>query len=123
MSDPAEPPEARSPGTYEPGVQTTLANERTYLAWLRTSLGLVAAGIAVVRLLPPFGFPGARQITGLVLVAVGVYVAATAHRRWRKIEEAVRLGRPIPPPTVAWVMAVTIAIVGTVIIVLLIWQP
>jgi inner membrane protein YidH len=35
----------------------TFANERTFLAWNRTSLALVVTGLAISQLLPPF--PGA----------------------------------------------------------------
>ena len=38
----------------EPDARYTFANERTFLAWIRTALGLVAAGLAIVQLLPPF---------------------------------------------------------------------
>ena len=34
-----------------PEAQFQLANERTYLAWLRTALALVASGVAAARLL------------------------------------------------------------------------
>ena len=44
----------------EPDARFTLANERTFLAWSRTALALVTAGLAIVQLLPPFpGVPGA----------------------------------------------------------------
>jgi uncharacterized membrane protein YidH (DUF202 family) len=35
-----------------PDTQAELANERTYLAWLRTGLALVAVGVAAERVLP-----------------------------------------------------------------------
>jgi putative membrane protein len=121
-SSPTGEPADQAPDR-EPDVRFALANERTYLAWLRTSLGLIASGIAVERLLPAFGFPGARQITGIALVAVGVFSAATSHLRWRRIDAALRSGSPVPPPTFAGVIAAVIAIAGAVIIVLLIWKP
>jgi putative membrane protein len=122
MSDPASSQPAQG-GGHEPDVRFSLANERTYLAWLRTSLALVASGIAVERLLPEFGFPGARQLIGVALVAVGAFAAASSHLRWQKIDAALRTGEPVPPPTVARVMAGTIAVAGVAIIVLLIAKP
>lgn len=109
------------PRGHEPDPRFSLANERTYLAWLRTSLGLVASGIAVERLLPQLGFPGARQVIGISLVTVGALSAATASRRWRKVEAALRSGDPLPPPKLAQVLAAAIAIAGIVTIVLLVW--
>ena len=41
-------------GDTEPDVRFTLANERTFLAWNRTALALVVAGLGIVQLLPPF---------------------------------------------------------------------
>lgn len=41
------------PGT-EPDYRFTLANERTFLAWIRTALALIAGGVAVAQLLPRF---------------------------------------------------------------------
>jgi putative membrane protein len=112
--------DARPRGT-EPDPRFSLANERTYLAWLRTSLGLIASGIAVERLLPELGVPGARQAIGLSLVTVGALAAATAGRRWRKIEAALRSGEPLPPPKLAQALAAVIAIAGILTIVLLVW--
>ena len=56
----AEPgPGAPDAGT-EPDARFTLANERTFLAWNRTALALVVAGLGIVQLLPPFpGVPWA----------------------------------------------------------------
>jgi uncharacterized membrane protein YidH (DUF202 family) len=39
----------------EPDYRFTLANERTFLAWIRTALALIAGGIAVAQLVPAFG--------------------------------------------------------------------
>jgi putative membrane protein len=50
----------------EPDYRFTLANERTFLAWIRTAFALIAGGVAVVQLVPAFGVPGVRH--GLVLV-------------------------------------------------------
>lgn len=57
-----------------PDVRCTLADERTFPAWLRTSLALVAGGIAVVAPEPEFGVAGARHVVGVVLAAPGVSV-------------------------------------------------
>ena len=45
-------------GGTEPDPRFTFANERTFLAWSRTALALVVAGLGIVQLLPPF--PGVR---------------------------------------------------------------
>ena len=47
----------RSTGS-EPDPRITFANERTFLAWIRTSLALIAAGVALEALVDGLGRPG-----------------------------------------------------------------
>jgi len=56
----------------EPDYRFTLANERTFLAWQRTALGLLAAAIAVVQLVPELAVPGARHVIGALLAALAI---------------------------------------------------
>ena len=51
-------------GSHQPDVQLSFANERTFLAWERTALGLITAGLAITQLLPSFDFPGGRRLIG-----------------------------------------------------------
>ncbi|MEJ2867197.1 DUF202 domain-containing protein [Actinomycetospora sp. OC33-EN08] len=105
----------------EPDYRFTLANERTFLAWLRTSLSLLAAGVAVVQLVPAFTIPGARPVTGGLLAALAVVAAASGVLRWRSVENAIRRDRPLPVQRVPWVLAaglVVLALFGLVLIVL-----
>lgn len=74
----------------DPDYRWSLANERTFLAWVRTSLALLAGGIAVIQLVPAFGNPGARQGLGIALIVLGIVLAAAAHRRWWHAERAMR---------------------------------
>ena len=76
--------------TQEPDYRFTLANERTFLAWIRTALALIAGGVAVVQLVPSFGYPGLRHALGLVLTAAGGLLAALAVRRWQHVQAAMR---------------------------------
>ena len=83
MTD-AEPPGSAGDGT-EPDPRFTFANERTFLAWSRTALALVVAGLGVVQLLPPFpGVPWGRRMLGLPLIVFGAVVAVVAYREWGK---------------------------------------
>ncbi len=68
MEDPVSQP--------EPDIQLSFANERTFLAWERTALGLITAGLAITQLLPSFDFPGGRRLIGLPLMSrFGVVMA------------------------------------------------
>jgi putative membrane protein len=82
--------------SVEPDVRFSYANERTFLAWVRTALGLVTAGLAVTQLLPPFDFAGGRRIIGLPLIALGVVIAVASLYNWRANERAMRAGLPLP---------------------------
>ena len=78
----------------EPDDRMSLAAERTYLAYVRTSLALLAGGVAVVGALPDAGYLGLRRVIGLVLVLAGLVVGGTARQRWRAVDAAMRRGEP-----------------------------
>ena len=105
----------------EPDVRFSYANERTFLAWIRTSLGLVTAGLAITQLLPPFDVPGGRRLIGLPLIALGCAVAILSLRNWRANDEAMRSRRPLPKSALPLVSAVVVSVVATVGLVLAIF--
>ena len=113
MTEPAEP--ARPPVDY----RMSLAAERTYLAYVRTALALLAGGVAVVGALPNAGHLELRRAIGLVLVVVGLGVALTARSRWRQIDEAMRRGEPLPrhgTPTLVTIGVVTAGVLAVVLV-------
>lgn len=81
---------------FEPDYRFTLANERTFLAWQRTALGLLAAAVAAVQLLPELGVPGARHVFGGVLAVLAALTKGVGLRRWQQVDRAMRCGRPLP---------------------------
>lgn len=80
----------------EPDYRFTLANERTFLAWQRTALGLLAAAVAIIQFVPSLSVPGARHALGLLLGALSVATATIGIRRWAQAERAMRRGEPLP---------------------------
>jgi putative membrane protein len=80
----------------EPDYRFSLANERTFLAWIRTSLALLAAGIGVIELPASFSTRSGRRVLGVLLVLIGCFAAVTSYRRWRAADTAIRAGRPLP---------------------------
>lgn len=80
----------------EPDYRFTLANERTFLAYVRTALGLDAAGLAATQFLHPSA-EHLRLTIALVLVALGGAVAVLGYRRWEATERAMRRAEPLPP--------------------------
>ncbi|MGV0796304.1 DUF202 domain-containing protein [Mycolicibacterium elephantis] len=108
----------------EPDYRFTLANERTFLAWIRTALALIAGGIAVVQFVPSFGIPGVRHGLSLALTAAGGLLAALAVRRWYQVQNAMRRDEDLPPSTVPALLGGAIFVITLlVLIVLIIWPP
>jgi len=96
-------------GGGEPDARFTLANERTFLAWNRTALALVVAGLGIVQLLPPFpGVPWGRHVLGVPLIVLGAAMSVTAYLEWRANQAALRAGRALPRSVLPQVLAGTI---------------
>src|ERR1700677_5262711 len=91
-SGPVSDQESGSDQDDEPDVRFTFANERTFLAWNRTALALIATGIAATQLLPDFHVTGGRRLLGLPLVVLDAWVAAASLWHWRSKESAMRRG-------------------------------
>ena len=89
-------------------VRFSFANERTFLAWNRTALALVTAGLAITQLLPPFHIPGGRRMIGMPLIVLGIVLAIASLRQWRKNEQAMHEGKPLPPSPLPVIVAVVI---------------
>ncbi len=97
----------------EPDARFTFANERTFLAWSRTALALVAAGLAIVQLLPPFpGIPWGRHVIGTPLILLGGAVSVISYFEWNGNQRALRRGEPLIRSRLPLVIAVTIAVIG-----------
>jgi putative membrane protein len=113
MADSADP-DPGDDGT-EPDPRFTFANERTFLAWSRTALALVVAGLGVVQLLPPFpGVPWGRHVLGVPLIVFGAVVAVTAYSEWVRSQRAMRHSQPLPRSVMPRLMAVVISVMGVV---------
>ena len=104
---------------HEPDYRFTLANERTLLAWVRTSLALDAAGLGVVRFAPPLGGPAGRAVIGGVLVLLGAVTAWSGHRRFVATDQAMRADAPIPEHAAPRILAAALAGLSVVVLVLL----
>ena len=98
----------------EPDVRFTYANERTFLAWSRTSLALVVTGIAATQLLPKFDIEFGRRLIGIPLILLGALLELASYRHWDANQRAMRLGQPLPPSRMTLVLAVGIAIVAAI---------
>jgi putative membrane protein len=100
----------------EPDYRFTLANERTFLAWIRTAFALVAGGVVAAKALDFENEVWRWAVSGPPLVA-GVIVAFASRRRWRAYERAMRAGRPLPAGHDAGILAVALGVYAVVVLV------
>jgi putative membrane protein len=110
------PPDPRNIGD-EPDYRFTLANERTFLAWIRTALALAAGGLAAVSLLDEFR---GGELLGVALLVLSFVTAASAYRRWAMNERSMRLNAPLPPSRLPMLMAIGTALIAMVAAVMLV---
>jgi putative membrane protein len=97
----------------------SLANERTFLAWTRTALALVAAGVALSQV-TELSSTAARFATGLPLVVVGAVSAWWSYRHYRSVEQALRDGAALPRTRLPAVLALTVGLGAAAAVVLIV---
>jgi putative membrane protein len=99
-----------------PDYRFSLANERTFLAWIRTALALIGGGLAASQLLQSRS-RAVELIVSLVPICVGAWLAVMCHGRWRRNQQALRRGEPLTGdvprllPLVIVGMAIVIAVI------------
>jgi putative membrane protein len=111
-----DPAEARAVGET-PDYRFSLANERTFLAWLRTSLALVGGGLAAAQFLPQLPMSHLREVIAVALLLLGGTVAIRAVDHWARTERAIRLGQELPASRFPAVLALAVG-AGAVLLVL-----
>jgi putative membrane protein len=102
-----------------PDHRFSLANERTFLAWVRTSLALLAGGVALdaVELDGPGGL---QSVLAVTLVALGLFSGAASWLRWAAAERAMRLRRPLPSTgALAWLALVLVLVAAGLVVLVL----
>ena len=92
-----------------PDYRFTLANERTFLAWIRTALALAAGGLGIVAFIDDlYG----KEFLGLMLLGLSFVTSASSYRRWARAERSMRLDEPLPASRFPLVIAIGTAGIG-----------
>jgi len=99
----------------DPDARFSLANERTALAWLRTALALVAGGVALTTLASFTQEDRLLDILAALACIAGGILATSAIFQWRRSERALRLGKPLPPPQLLPILAMSIALIAVLL--------
>ncbi len=104
----------------DPDYRFSLANERTFLAWIRTALALLAGAVALKQLVPSFSIPGLRTGLSVVLAGLGLVIAVDAYRHWAGYESAMRRQVTLPKsalmPWVSGLLALAAVVVVVVVL-------
>jgi putative membrane protein len=107
----------------EPDPRFTLANERTFLTWLSTSLALSAGGVAMAAVPAGIFVSWVRTLLAVTLVVLAALAAAMAYPRWRRVQQALRRREPLPPPRLAPMFGYGVAAVAVVALLLILLGP
>ena len=103
----------------EPDPRFTFANERTFLAWIRTGLGFLAAGVAIAAVARWTDRLGLEiRIASAVLVLCGLACGIGAFRRWMANERAMRLNEPLPSSPLLVVLTAIVAAIAIVALII-----
>ena len=101
----------------------SLANERTFLAWIRTSLGMIALGVGIATFVSTQASRGFSMLVAAGLVVLGGAISTMSWFRWRRVEQAMRLGHGIPPARTGLYLAVGILVLALLSIAVIFTAP
>lgn len=97
---------------HRPDYRFSLANERTFLAWIRTALALIAGAIGIDQFATHLGSPTLRTGLALALFVVGGGLGGLAYHRWVRTETAMRVDGDVPRTAMLPMLTVFVAILA-----------
>ncbi len=104
-----------------PDYRFSLANERTFLAWIRTALGFLAAGVGLDQLAPDLATPLIREVVSLLLCLFAGALAIYGYLRWLRNEKAMRLKQDLPYTRSLRVISLVMALVAAAVMAMVLY--
>ena len=123
MTQPRQPRAPRPPQSpkkrldqvgEEPDARFSFANERTYLAWNRTALAVIVAGLAVTNILIPDDPGAGPKVIGVTFMVLGVLLAGASYFNWYAAEKALRERRPLPHSPLLLILSIITGVVAVI---------
>jgi putative membrane protein len=96
-----------------------LANERTFLAWMRTGLALIAGGVALDQFVQVAGARDLVALLGIFAIMLGAIVAVLGIVQWRRADHAMRNGQRMDSSITVMIIGVLLAVFALAIALLL----
>jgi putative membrane protein len=100
-----------------PDPRLTMANERTFLAWIRTSLAMIAGGVGIAAFVDDAIPAWLRVTVSCVLLVIGIALALGSFLRWRDAEAAMRRGDELTITSLAPLVSSGVAVVALALLV------
>lgn len=104
-----------------PDYRFTLANERTFLAWIRTAVALMAGAVGIEQFSPQLSSDGLRFSISMLLLLAASTMGYLSWRRWRRNEHAMRLEKALTYTRALAILA-TLIVILAVMLGILLWQ-
>lgn len=115
-----------------------MANERTFLAWIRTSIGIMAFGFVVEKfslflkhlnlwlakeqmapLIPPPHVQGLSSLFGVLLVGLGVVICLLSFFRYKKVEKQIKNEKYEPSVMLNIMLTLSVLSIGIFLVIYL----
>ena len=95
------------PGADQSDPRYSLANERTFLAYERTAVGLLVAAVGALHLLQD---SWAEYALGVGLLVAAALTSVVGWQRFQQADRAIRDGRPLPRGSCVPIVVVTVLV-------------
>lgn len=110
-----------------------MANERTFLAWIRTSISIMAFGFVVEKFSlfvkqlsfylgreavpPPAGY---SSIFGIILVGLGAVMGVLSFVRYKSVQRQIEEDSYAPSPVLSVLLALAVVVIGVFLVLYLV---